>query len=87
MVIYLKHAKHGTKVACMEEEALADEKNGWERYSVDDVKALDSFAERVLQPRIENMALYMLRQDYQAKFGKKPHHKKTVEILKQELAA
>lgn len=29
MVIYLKHPVHGTKVACMEMEAEADEKNGW----------------------------------------------------------
>ena len=33
-VIYLKHELHGTKVAVAEEEALADEKNGWTRYEV-----------------------------------------------------
>ena len=41
MVIYLRHPKHGTKVAICEAEAVQDEKNGWERYSllkVDDVK-------------------------------------------------
>lgn len=32
MVIYLKHPVHGTKVACMEMEAEADEKNGWTRF-------------------------------------------------------
>ena len=31
-VIYLKHELHGTKVAVAEEEAAADEKNGWARY-------------------------------------------------------
>ena len=30
--IYLKHPRHGTKVATMEVEAVADEKNGWQRY-------------------------------------------------------
>ena len=30
--IYLKHKYHGTKVAIAEEEAVADEKRGWERY-------------------------------------------------------
>lgn len=32
-VIYLKHDIHGAKVATMEEEAIADEKNGWVRYN------------------------------------------------------
>mgnify|MGYP000199757636 CR=1 FL=1 len=31
--IYLKHPRHGTKVATMEIEAVADEKNGWVRYT------------------------------------------------------
>lgn len=30
--IYMKHPKHGKKVAIMECEALADEKNGWVRF-------------------------------------------------------
>ena len=30
--IYLKHPKHGTKVASAEMEAIYDESNGWERY-------------------------------------------------------
>ena len=32
MVIYLRHEKHGTKVACSEDEAKADEALGWTRY-------------------------------------------------------
>ena len=32
-VIYLKHERHGTKVATDEAEAVADEANGWERFS------------------------------------------------------
>ena len=35
MVIYLKHSIHGAKVATMELEAEADEKNGWVRYTLD----------------------------------------------------
>jgi hypothetical protein len=34
MVIYLKHPKHGTKVAICDMEAAADEKNGWTRYTL-----------------------------------------------------
>ena len=35
MNIYLRHDVHGTKVATMELEALADEENGWVRYTHD----------------------------------------------------
>jgi hypothetical protein len=35
MVIYLKHPIHGAKVATMDLEAEADEKNGWVRYTLD----------------------------------------------------
>jgi len=32
-IIYMKHEIHGAKVANMEAEAVADEKNGWTRYN------------------------------------------------------
>jgi hypothetical protein len=32
MHIYLKHPRHGTKVAIAEAEAVADEKTGWVRF-------------------------------------------------------
>ena len=35
MNIYLQHPIHGTKVATMELEAVADEQNGWARYNPD----------------------------------------------------
>ena len=35
MVIYLTHPVHGAKVATMDIEAEADEKNGWVRYNPD----------------------------------------------------
>ena len=34
-VIYMKHPVHGAKVANMEAEAVADEANGWVRYTLD----------------------------------------------------
>jgi hypothetical protein len=34
-VIYMSHPVHGAKVATMELEAQADEKNGWTRYTLD----------------------------------------------------
>jgi hypothetical protein len=35
MVIYLTHPVHGAKVATLDIEAEADEKNGWVRYNPD----------------------------------------------------
>jgi hypothetical protein len=35
MVIYLQHPIHGKKVATMDLEAEADERNGWVRYTED----------------------------------------------------
>ena len=35
MIIYLTHPIHGAKVATMDLEAEADEKNGWTRYNPD----------------------------------------------------
>ncbi len=35
-VIYLRHPVHGAKVACLEAEAVYDEKNGWVRFDVDE---------------------------------------------------
>jgi hypothetical protein len=35
MIIYLEHPVHGAKVATMDLEAEADEKNGWTRYNPD----------------------------------------------------
>jgi hypothetical protein len=35
-VIYMKHPIHGAKIATMEMEAVYDERNGWERYTLDD---------------------------------------------------
>jgi hypothetical protein len=34
-VIYMSHPVHGAKVATMELEAEADERNGWVRYTED----------------------------------------------------
>lgn len=33
MIIYLRHPTHGTKVATLEAEAVADEKRGWTRFN------------------------------------------------------
>jgi hypothetical protein len=34
-IIYMSHSVHGAKIASMELEAVADEQNGWTRYTLD----------------------------------------------------
>jgi len=41
MHIYLQHPVHGSKVAIAESEAVADERNGWTRYTLDTVEVPD----------------------------------------------
>jgi hypothetical protein len=35
-IIYLKHPRHGEKIASSEMEAEYDEQNGWQRYTLDE---------------------------------------------------
>jgi len=44
MHIYLRHPKHGTKVAISDMEAAADEQNGWVRYTPGTPSAIDDAA-------------------------------------------
>lgn len=42
-VIYMKHPRHGAKVAISEHEAIFDEMNGWTRYDPNTpVKAVEA---------------------------------------------
>jgi hypothetical protein len=45
MNIYLQHDVHGTKVATMELEAVADEENGWTRFDPAAVAVVESAPE------------------------------------------
>jgi hypothetical protein len=58
-VIYMSHPVHGAKVATMELEAVADEKNGWVRYTLDTpveaapvVNALEGKSRRTRSPEV-----------------------------------
>lgn len=86
-VIYLSHPIHGNKVACMDLEAEADEKNGWKRYNpgtlLTPVKAAPVVEAKF--PTLEEAEIDVLRELWAKKFGKAPHHKKSAEKLRQEL--
>ena len=88
MVIYLKHAIHGRKVAVSEAEAAYDEKNGWERYEVGALmQPAPAPVNAMLSAEPVSDDIAALREKYAAKFGQKPHHKKTAETLRRELEA
>lgn len=84
-VIYMRHDIHGTKVACSEPEAVADEAKGWKRYEIAALLKPTVNALAVQAKTVDELA--ELRKKYAAKFGAKPHHKKSAETLKRELEA
>ena len=49
MIIYLEHPVHGAKVATMDLEAEADEKNGWTRYNPDTLSEPEAAPVNVLE--------------------------------------
>jgi hypothetical protein len=49
MLIYLKHPLHGVKIATLEAEAIADEKNGWVRYNPKDSRELLNTLEAIVK--------------------------------------
>jgi len=50
-VIYLTHEVHGAKVATMELEAVADEQNGWTRYTLDTPDVVEEAAPQEVKRR------------------------------------
>ena len=63
-VIYMKHKNHGTKVAISDEEAIADEKRGWERYEPKprEVKDPEADQRRMEREEAESMARWNAEQ-------------------------
>jgi hypothetical protein len=80
-VIYLKHSFHGSKVAISDQEAEEDCKNGWVRYNVGTLLTpVEAATAQEWKEDIDE-----LRELWEQKYGKKPHHKKTAEIMRKEL--
>lgn len=81
MNIYLRHPQHGTKVAICDLEAKADKLNGWAEFDPYEEK-VEPIPEKEKRPELE-----VLREEWEKRHGKPPHHKKTVEGLRKELEA
>lgn len=88
-VIYLKHPIHGNKIAICDEEAVADEENGWERYSLASLVSRSKEIERVeiSGDEIDQADKEELKKRWEEKFGKPPHHRKSLETLRAEVEA
>jgi hypothetical protein len=50
-IIYMSHPVHGAKIASMELEAVADEQNGWTRYTLDTPIAVEEAAPQEVKRR------------------------------------
>ena len=55
-VIYMKHEVHGAKIANMEAEAVADEKNGWTRYTLDTHSSEEAAPKKEVKSRARKVA-------------------------------
>ena len=87
-VIYMRHERHGNKVAISEMEAVADESNGWERYSVPSgTVTVTPTPEEPHVSTLDDLSGAELAKLYEEKFGKRPHHRKTDATIRGEIAA
>jgi len=78
MQIHLTHPKHGSKIAYLEAEAENDEKHGWVRGEIKKPEVKKEVEEEIETGLVEQ---------YEEKFGKKPHHrmnKSTIEAALKE---
>lgn len=57
MIIYLTHPVHGAKMATMDLEAEADEKNGWTRYNPDTLLTPEVAPVNVLEVKRRNKVI------------------------------
>lgn len=85
--IYLRHERHGNKVACTEAEAVYDESNGWKRYSVASGTVTVTQAPEPHVSTLDDLSGMELAKLYEEKFGRKPHHKKSDATIRGEIAA
>lgn len=56
-LIYLRHERHGVKIATLEMEAEADEENGWVRFDPDEVtpaEESDTVRRRGRRSKVDN---------------------------------
>lgn len=84
-MIFLTHEKHGYKIAHTQPEADRDVKSGWKMVTEDqfyDRKKPEAKSSKPDDPVRDDLV-----SKFEAKFGKKPHHKMSNENIEKQLAA
>ena len=71
MIIHMVHPLHGEMDVYTEAEVTANEKNGWKRFVKPEIPAVET----VQVNDVKNVNTLSIHEQYQAKFGKKPHHR------------
>lgn len=85
MQIYLSHARHGKKIAIDLKEADADKKNGWREVTQDEYFNRKPKAEPKPEPEKKPIDADLVSQ-YEAKHGKKPHHRMSEDSIRAAVA-
>ena len=70
MIIHMVHPLHGEMDVYTEAEVTANEKNGWKRFIKPEIPAVENVQKMNVQEVNTSLA-----EQYQTKFGKKPHHR------------
>ena len=72
MIIHMVHPLHGEMDVYTEAEVTANEKNGWKRVIKQEIPAVETIH---INTGVQSVNTLSLHEQYQAKFGKKPHHR------------
>ena len=84
-MIFMSHPQHGFMHVYTEAEVTANEKHGWTKIVSKEIPAVEMPSQNIASV-VSEMNL-TLSEQYEAKFGKKPHHKmsqKTIEAALKE---
>lgn len=91
MMFFMFHEKHGHKIAYSTNEKERDEKVGWKNVTEEQFYDRGSKKAKSQEPESPEAQVDPVRLDliakYEAKFGKKPHHKSSNETIEKQLAA
>ena len=81
MIIRMAHPLHGEMDVYTESEVTVNEKNGWKRRQ--DVPAVEQSPEKSADVSV--VVMEALAEQYEAKFGKKPHHRMSQSTIEAKL--
>jgi hypothetical protein len=89
IAIHLEHPQHGRKIAYLQKEAEADKKNGWvevtkEQFYHRPKKEIPVVKQEEVAQKLDDEREKLVS-EYEAKFGKKPHHRMNETTIREAL--